>query len=94
MTKFNIQSCKTVEDFKELRDRLIADHLEAFFRAPTRSSYNPVTRAYAQTKSNISRATRANLRELNSYCEAVTGVTIWEDAAEKIVDVGNPVDPE
>jgi len=93
MTKFNIQSCKTVEDFKELRDRLIADHLEAFFRAPTRSSYNPVTRAYAQTKSNISRATKQNLRELDTWCFGMLNVHIWEDADEEVVSIGKPVDP-
>ena len=85
---------KTLEHFMAKRDKLMEQHLDAFFKAPTQSRYNKVTGQYAETKSNISRATRANLRELNSYCEAVTGVTIWEDAAEKIVDVGNPVDPE
>ena len=85
---------KTLEHFMEKRDKLMEQHLDAFFKAPTQSRYNKVTGQYAETKSNISRATRANLRELNSYCEAVTGVTIWEDADEKIVDVGNPVDPE
>ena len=80
--------------FMEKRDQLMDDHLDAFFKAPTRSSYSPITGKNAETKSNISRATRANLRELNSYCEAVTGTTIWEDADEKVVDVGNPVDPK
>ena len=85
---------KTLVKFIEKRDKLMEDHLDAFFKAPTQSRYNKVTGQYADTKSNISRATRANLRELNSYCEAMTGVTIWENVDEKIVDVGNPVDPE
>ncbi len=93
MTK-PVTKTATLKKFLAKRDELMEAHLDAFFKAPTRSSYNRVTGQYAQTKSNISRATRANLKELNSYCEAVTGVTIWEDAEEEIVDVGKPVDPE
>ena len=84
----------TLKWFIAKRDELMQEHLEAYFAAPTRSSFNRVTGAYAQTKSNISRATKANLRELNAYCEAQTGKTIWEDVDEKEVSVGTPVDPE
>ena len=76
------------------RDELMQEHLESYFAAPTRSSFNRVTGQYAQTKSNISRATKANLKELNAFCEAQTGKTIWQDSEEEIVDVGKPVDPE
>tara|TARA_R110002020_G_scaffold33780_6_gene102659 strand:+ start:335 stop:604 length:270 start_codon:yes stop_codon:yes gene_type:complete len=85
---------KDLKWFMDQRDKLMSDHLEAYFAAPSKSSYNRVTGQYAQTKSNISRATKANLRELNSFCEAQTGKTIWESPDEKPVDIGTPVDPE
>ena len=55
----------TLKWFKAKRDAIMEDHIDAYFAAPTRSSYNRVTGQYAQTKSNISRSTRANLKELN-----------------------------
>ena len=83
----------TLKWFKAKRDAIMEDHIDAYFAAPTRSSYNRVTGQYAQTKSNISRSTRANLKELNDICFAQTGKTIWEDK-EVEVSISTPVDPE
>ena len=84
----------TLKWFQAKQDELMEEHMEAYFAAPSRSSYNRVTGQYAQTKSNIARATKQNLKELNDYCVAKTGKTIWVAEEDEVVNIGKTVDPE
>jgi hypothetical protein len=85
---------KTLKDFIAERDLLLEEHWQAFKKAPQRGTYNRVIGGYSQGKSNISQATKSNLRELNTLCEARGLGTIWDDEEKDVGLKGKAVDPE
>ena len=80
------------EAYIKERDALLKSHWLKFKDAPVRRGYNRTFGVSIDSKSDLTRALTANLRELDNLCHSTTGKHIWDFSDEDSPTVpGNPV---
>ena len=88
MSKTNQSRSKSF--YEEELDKLILTHLEDHKKAPQKRGWNKVFGVSIQSKADISRATMATIRELDSICYAMTKEHVWDFEEEDEGLTGNP----
>ena len=82
----------TRQDFINELKKVLHNYWKAFKSAPVRRGYNRLSGQQVLSKSDLSRACTANLKELNNICVTSGFDAIWIDPEEEVVELkGKPV---
>ena len=74
----------TREDFVKERESVLTEYWSAYKKAPVRRGWNKLSGQSVASKSDLSRACTANLRELNNICVTSGFDEIWVDEEDTV----------